>query len=71
MRCVRCQQQIPPGRLEALPHTQTCFSCSREERKVGVMVWDHGSSELVIVESEQAEFAKKMDTGDGRLHRLK
>jgi RNA polymerase-binding transcription factor DksA len=31
--CVVCGEQIPPKRLEAMPHTKTCVACSSEDRK--------------------------------------
>ena len=28
MKCIGCDQEIPPARLEVLPDTQTCVKCS-------------------------------------------
>lgn len=39
--CFRCKQIIPMERLEVLPDTQTCVSCSGVQKYVGAMVFDH------------------------------
>ncbi len=39
--CARCKSFIPESRLEILPDTQTCVSCSGVQKYVGAMVYDH------------------------------
>lgn len=28
MNCIKCQEKIPPQRLEIIPETKTCVNCS-------------------------------------------
>jgi hypothetical protein len=28
MNCIKCNQEIPAGRLKALPNAKTCIACS-------------------------------------------
>ena len=28
VKCIKCQEDIPPKRLEILPNTKTCVKCS-------------------------------------------
>jgi hypothetical protein len=39
--CVRCKVDIPAERLDVLPDTHTCVSCSGVQKYVGAMVFDH------------------------------
>ena len=32
MNCIKCQEEIPPLRLEAVPGTKTCVQCSSTSR---------------------------------------
>ena len=32
MKCIKCQEEIPPLRLEAVPGTKTCVQCSSTSR---------------------------------------
>lgn len=34
--CISCNKQIPEKRLEVLPLTKTCISCSNTDKLVGV-----------------------------------
>lgn len=36
--CKFCGEQIPEGRLKALPKTDTCTKCSNTEKKAGFQV---------------------------------
>lgn len=54
--CTTCGSPIPAIRLEILPHTHTCASCSTTARRVGFMDWGHKTApELVIVSSDDRE----------------
>lgn len=35
MNCIHCNQPIIKQRLEALPNTKTCVTCSQEKPKAG------------------------------------
>ena len=39
--CARCRTTIPQGRLDALPDTHTCVTCSGVQKYVGAMIYDH------------------------------
>ena len=55
--CARCKSYIPQSRLEVLPDTQTCVTCSGVQKYVGAMVYDHktaGRLEFVRPENKQA-----------------
>lgn len=54
--CIHCDSEIPLARIEVLPNTQTCVSCSTETKRVGFMDWGHKTApELVIVDSNDKE----------------
>lgn len=56
-KCVACGEKIHPKRLEILPETQTCVSCSTTGRKAGVTVMlgegDHTYTETVIMDRNE------------------
>jgi len=45
--CSVCQIEIDPERLEVLPHTTTCVSCSTEPKRLAFMVYDHKTAGYV------------------------
>lgn len=55
-KCVSCGDDIHPKRLEILPKTKTCVSCSTTGRKRGVSMQfgegDHSYNETIIMEEE-------------------
>jgi hypothetical protein len=54
--CARCKSFIPESRLEILPDTQTCVSCSGVQKYVGAMVYDHKTAgRVVFVRPENKE----------------
>jgi len=60
--CFKCKQSIPQSRLDVLPDTQTCVSCSGVQKYVGAMVFDHktaGRLEFVRPENKEAVQALK------------
>lgn len=61
--CKVCGVEIPPKRLEILPHTQTCTKHSVAEKKVGMIVTlgegDHTYNELSILEAEDYKRIQK------------
>lgn len=66
-KCMSCGEEIHPKRLEILPSTQTCVTCSTTGRKAGVTVTlgegDHTYNETIIMEQEEflkyKEFERK------------
>jgi len=55
--CIACGEKIHPKRLEILPDTQKCVSCSTTGKKAGVTVMlgegDHTYTETVIMDREE------------------
>ena len=61
--CVRCGEEIPAARLEALPDTRLCVQCSEE---VG------GDFKLTVVpESLGKESSLKKNYGSWRVHKTR
>ncbi len=56
MRCVTCDDEIPAGRLEVLPNTETCVQCSTVEKHVGFQIYAHKTAgEVMIVPGNDRE----------------
>jgi hypothetical protein len=54
--CCKCGNPIPLIRLEAIPDTTTCVSCSTVAKRVGFMDWHHKTApELVVVSADDRE----------------
>jgi len=57
--CIKCDQQINPLRLKALPGTKTCVGCSTVGAKRGVSMMygekDHTWNDMVILEADDAD----------------
>ena len=56
MKCVKCGEMIPEGRLKALPTAKTCVSCSGVQKKGVVTIMkgegDHTWIETIHLEHE-------------------
>lgn len=59
MRCECCNEEIPEGRLKALPKTRTCTACS-DTAKVGGFSVISGKTEYCELQVLPAELATKM-----------
>jgi hypothetical protein len=54
--CEGCGHEIPADRLEVLPNTKTCVGCSKVQKVVGFMVFDHKTGGTpVIINPEDTE----------------
>ena len=57
VECLGCGDQIHPKRLEILPNTRYCVSCSDVSRKRGITIQrgegDHSYTDVVIMEEKQ------------------
>ena len=57
VECLGCGEPIHPKRLEILPNTKYCVSCSDVSRKRGVTIQrgegDHSYTDVVIMEEKQ------------------
>lgn len=62
MKCKSCQNEIPEGRLKALPGTRVCTPCSTEGQYVSnqIVVNDEEYSELEFIKDPNtiAELAR-------------
>lgn len=61
MNCHRCQKEINPRRIKALPHTKVCVNCSSEGRIAGfaLITGKTEYSQLQLVPQEVAETLHK------------
>lgn len=54
--CIKCNDEIPEGRLKALPNAKTCVSCSGVQKKGTITVMkgegDHTWIETIHLEHE-------------------
>ena len=68
VECLGCGEPINPKRLEILPNTKYCVSCSNTSRKRGVTIQrgegDHSYTDVVIMNEKQ--FINYM-TSEGKL----
>ena len=48
MRCVVCGNTIHPERLEILPYTKVCVSCTTVKKTLGVMVPINGKCGMAL-----------------------
>ena len=57
VECLGCGEKIHPKRLEILPNTKYCVSCSDVSRKRGITIQrgegDHSYTDVVIMEEKQ------------------
>lgn len=64
-KCVSCKEPIHPKRLEILPNTTKCVSCSTTGKKGGVTVTkgegDHTYNETIIMEPEEFKKFQEME----------
>ena len=68
MRCVKCQNEINPLRLKALPETKTCVNCSSTSRWYVRNVISGKTTYCeteVIKDASAAESIRKMDVRTG------
>ena len=64
-KCLACGEEIHPKRLEILPNSTTCVSCSITGKKAGVTIivgeGDHTYNDIVIMEPEEFEQYKELE----------
>ena len=68
MNCVKCNKQINPLRLKALPDTKTCVNCSTTKawyvRNIIAGKTEYAETEI-IKDRDAAESIRKMDVRTG------
>ena len=74
MDCIKCNNEIPPKRLEILPGVKTCVNCSTETAKRGVTVMrgegDHTWIDLDIMTQEQYEQMEEITNTPSKLDNI-
>ena len=64
-KCLACGEEIHPKRLEILPNSTTCVSCSTTGKKAGVTIivgeGDHTYNDIVIMEPEEFEQYRELE----------
>lgn len=56
MNCHDCGAVIDELRLEILPGTTTCTACSKEQKRVGFLVFSHKTApDIVMVDGANKE----------------
>ncbi len=64
-KCVSCKEPIHPKRLEILPNTTKCVSCSTTGKKGGITVTkgegDHTYNETIIMEPDEFKKFQEME----------
>lgn len=57
--CVKCKQEIPEGRLKALPGATTCVNCSSSKMKRSVTITggegEDTYNDIIILEADEYE----------------
>lgn len=68
MNCIKCNKQINPLRLKALPDTKTCVNCSTTKawyvRNIIAGKTEYAETEI-IKDRDAAESIRKMDIRTG------
>jgi len=69
VQCVKCKEEIPEGRLKALPGTTTCVNCSNSRMKRAVTVVkgerEDTFNDLIIMEADEYEYIFGRDEQQG------
>lgn len=69
VQCSKCKEEIPEGRLKALPGTTVCVSCSNSKMKRAITITggerEDTFNDLIILEADEYEylFGKDKQTG--------
>ena len=57
--CIKCKQEIPEGRLKALPGATTCVNCSSSKMKRSVTITggegEDTYNDIIILEADEYE----------------
>lgn len=75
MKCVKCENEINPKRLQILPNTKVCTNCSSTSKLVGVPITigtgDHTYNDINIMTSEIYEKYYKLQISRGKVDKEK
>ena len=67
MKCIKCGELIPEGRLKAMPKTKCCIECSETEPYGSVVIVNHktGNEIQIIKDKKLAEKINKDGEREG------
>jgi hypothetical protein len=61
--CLKCGEEIPAGRLKAIPNATTCVEHSEAEQVAGYMSWDGKTApQLNVVSQSEANRIKDLQS---------
>ncbi len=73
--CIKCQEEINPLRIKALPSAKTCVDCSTEGAKRGRILTlgsgDHTYNEIEILDEETYSSVMELEESRGIFKRKK
>ena len=55
MKCAKCKEDIPQGRLDIFPDTWYCANCTTAEPYYGINVFDHKTGGRVVYVPREAK----------------
>lgn len=55
VKCRKCHQKIPEGRLEAVPDATTCVGCSDVQKVKGLMDYGHKTAGAIVMLPDDPE----------------
>lgn len=65
MKCIKCEEKIPEGRLKALPGTKTCVNCSGARMKGAVTLMkgegDHTWIETIHLDADEFDRYQELE----------
>lgn len=65
MKCIKCEEKIPEGRLKALPGTKTCVNCSGARMKGAVTLMkgegDHTWIETIHLDADDFDRYQELE----------
>lgn len=65
--CIKCGEEIPAGRVKALPNIKVCVGCSTTNKVSGFMSWEHKTApSLNICSAEDADKVYKLTRRRGQ-----
>ena len=63
MNCIKCGEEIPAGRLKALPGAKTCVNCSGVQKKgvVTIMKGEGDHTRIETIHLDHEDYVKYME----------
>lgn len=57
--CEKCVEPIPQERLDILPDTYRCVSCSNESKTEGVLEYQHKTGGCILILPKDGEMKRR------------